>query len=491
MSPWSKIRSTKKRAKVYKLFIGGKWIESSNRKTFDVRNPATGELVARVQKATPDDALKAIESAHKTKSVIAGMPAIHRIELLEKIHELVLRYKKDLVDVIVQEAGKPVAYAEGEVKATFERLHCAAEEAKAFQGEFIPGEIAPDTVKKFAIVSRKPRGIVLAISSFNYPLYISVAKIAPAIASGNSVVLKAASDDPICTLMFARLAELAGVPRGVFNVVTGSSSEIGDLMVSDKRVSMISFTGSTYVGKHIADIAGMKRLHLELGGKCPAIVLEDADLNLAVKECLTGTLKFSGQRCDAVSRIIVTKGIVNDFVERILQEIKKWRVGDPRNRKTKVGPLINQKAIEKVDVLVNDALEKGAKLLLGGKKRDLYYYPTVLDNVNQNMRIAWEETFGPVVTIIRVKDEKEALKIANQSNFGLDACVFTKDVNKAVEIARKLEDGSVTINAHPSHGLGNFPFGGDKDSGIGREGLNYSIDEMTKLHTIVFTGIKK
>jgi acyl-CoA reductase-like NAD-dependent aldehyde dehydrogenase len=491
MNPWNAVRSTRKGAKVYKLFIGGKWVDSSNRKTFDVSNPATGKLVARVQKATPDDALDAIESAYKTKNLISEMPAVERIELLEKIHELVMKYKRDIVDIIVQEAGKPVVYAEGEVKATYERLHCAAEEAKTFQGEYIPGEIAPDTINKFAIVSRKPRGVVLAISSFNYPLYISVTKIAPAIASGNSVILKAASDDPICTLMFARLAELAGVPRGVFNVVTGSSSEIGDIMVSDSRVNMISFTGSTYVGKHIAGIAGMKRLHLELGGKCPAIVLEDADLELAVKECLAGTLKFSGQRCDAVSRIIVADKIANDFVERTLEEIKKWKVGDPRDRKTKVGPLINQGAVEKVEVLVNDAVEKGAKLLLGGKKKDLYYYPTVLDNVNQSMRIAWEETFGPVATVIRVKDENEALEIANQSNYGLDACVFTRSVDKAVRIARKLEDGAVTINAHPSHGLGNFPFGGDKDSGIGREGLNHSIDEMTKLHTIVFTKVRE
>ncbi len=491
MGPWSEIRFTKDGKRVYKLFIGGKWVKSSNNKTFDVKNPATDKLVARVQKATPDDALRAIESAHKTKSLISEMPAVQRIELLEKIHELVLKYKKDLVDMIVQEAGKPVVYAEGEVKATAERLHFAAEEAKTFQGEYIPGDITPDTVKKFAIVSRKPRGVVLAISSFNYPLYISIAKVAPAIASGNSVVLKSASDDPICTLMFARLAELAGMPKGVFNVVAGSSSEIGDLMVSDKRVNMISFTGSTYVGKHIADIAGMKRLHLELGGKGPAIVLEDADLDLVVKECLTGALKFSGQRCDAISRVIIVDRVANDFVEIILKGIKRWKIGSPRNRKTKIGPLINKKAIEKVEVLVKEAVEKGAKILYGGKKKGLYYYPTVLDNVNQNMRIAWEETFGPVVTIIRVKDEKEALKVANQSNYGLDACVFTRDIEKAISIARNLEDGSVTINAHPSHGLGNFPFGGDKDSGIGREGLNYSIDEMTKLHTIVFTKIRK
>lgn len=490
MNPWGAIKYTKNGASAYKLFIGGRWVESSSHKTFDVRNPATGKLIARAQKATPDDALKAIESAHKAKPIISEMPAVERIGLLERIHELVIKHRKDLVNMIVQEAGKPVSVAEGEVKATYERLKFAAEEAKAFQGEYIPGDIVPDTINKFAIVTRKPRGLVLAISCFNYPLYISVAKIAPAIASGNSVVLKSASDDPLSSLMFARLADLAGMPKGVFNVVTGSSSEIGDIMVTDRRVKMISFTGSSSVGKHIADIAGMKRLHLELGGKGPGIVLDDADVDLAVKECLSGALKYSGQRCDALSRIIVTDGIAKSFVKKALVEIKKWRMGDPRNKSTKIGPLINTGAVEKVEILVNDALEKGAKVLAGGKRNGLYYHPTILDNVTQSMRIAWEETFGPVVTIIRVNDEKEALKVANQSNFGLDASIFTRDVNKAVRIARKLEDGSVTINAHPSHGLGNFPFGGDKDSGIGREGLNYSIDEMTKLHTIVFTRVR-
>jgi acyl-CoA reductase-like NAD-dependent aldehyde dehydrogenase len=490
MNPWGAIRYTKDRATAYKLFIGGKWVESSSKKTFDVTNPADNKLVGRVQRASPDDAIKAIDSAYKAKSIISEMPVVERIDLLKRVHDQVVKHKNDLVDMIVKEAGKPVSVAEGEVKATYERLKFACEEAKAFRGEYIPGDIVPDTVNKFAIVEKKPRGVVLAISCFNYPLYISVAKIAPAIVSGNAVVLKSSSDDPICSLMFARLADLAGIPKGVLNVVTGSSSEIGDIMVKDWRVNMISFTGSCAVGKHIADIAGMKRLHLELGGKCPAIVLDDADLDLTVKEVLSGSLKFSGQRCDSISRVLVTEGIAKHFIKKALKEIKKWKMGDPKQKSTKIGPLINKWALEKVELLVDDAVEKGAKLLIGGKKKGSYYYPTILDHVNENMRIAWEETFGPVVTIMRVKDDKEALRLANKSKFGLDACVFTKDVNKAVKIARQLEDGAVTINAHPSHGLGNFPFGGDKESGIGREGLNYSIDEMTKLHTIVFTKVR-
>jgi len=486
MDIWSAIKSGQN---TYKLFIDGKWVTSSSKKTFDVRNPHDNSLVGRVQSATKSDASMAVEAAYRAKDVIAGMDAIERIEILEKIHSLVLKHQKDMINIIVKEAGKPFETARGEVNATAERLHLATEEAKYLEGAYIPGDLVQGTSRRFAIVSRKPLGVVLAITPFNYPLFISIAKIAPAIAAGNAVVSKAASDDPICLLMFARLAELAGMPKGALNVLTGSSGEIGDYLVTHPKVSMISFTGSSDAGKHIAGIAGMKRLHLELGGKGPALVLEDADLDLAVKECVSGALKFSGQRCDAISRILVVEKIADDFVKMVVNEAKKWNIGNPKEAGTKVGPMINENAIKKVEELVEDAKKKGAKLLLGGKRKGkgLYYEPTVLDGVTTEMRIAWEETFGPVATIVRVRDMEEAIRIANQSIFGLDASVFTRDVDKAVAIAKKLDDGSVTINGAPAHGVGIFPFGGDKDSGMGREGIGYSIDEMTKLHTIVFS----
>jgi acyl-CoA reductase-like NAD-dependent aldehyde dehydrogenase len=286
--------------------------------------------------------------------------------------------------------------------------------------------------------------------------------------------------------MFTRIAEMAGLPKGSLNVITGGGGEIGDLLSSHPKIDMISFTGSTSVGKHIALISGMKQLHLELGGKSPAIVLEDANLETAVKECAAGALKFSGQRCDALSRILVVDGLADRFVAAMLNEVKGWKVGNPKEPDTKIGPLINEAGMQKVEALVKDAVSKGAKLLTGGKRNGLFYEPTVLDHVTKDMRIAWEETFGPVVCIMRVKDMEESLKIANSSSFGLDASVFTQDIDRAVYLARNIESGTVTINGAPAHGVGNFPFGGDKDSGIGREGLNYSIDEMTKIHTIVF-----
>ena len=491
MKIWHPIRfpSANDGSTIYKMLIDGKWVESSSRETFEVMNPYSGRLVGRVQKASSEDANRAVEAAWKARPLIAGMDAFDRTELLRKMADTVKEHKDKLIDTLIQEAGKPHHFAEGEVGATIQRLQLAAEEIRTLEGKLIPGNLVPKTANRFAVVSRKPLGVVLAISPFNYPLFISISKIAPALASGNAVVCKAASDDPITLLMFARLAELAGVPRGTLNVITGGGSQVGDLLVSHPRVGMISFTGSTSVGQHIAKVAGMKRLHLELGGKGPAIVLEDADLGLAVKECAAGALKFSGQRCDALSRILIVSRIANRFLKETVKEVRKtYKMGDPKDHKTMIGPMINQDALEKVDVLVRDAVEKGAKVVMGGKRGEgLFYHPTILDRVTPDMRIAWEETFGPVVTIMRVKDEKQAIELANRSEYGLDASVFTKDVDRAVKIARSLEDGSVTINGAPAHGVGNFPFGGDKASGMGREGIEYSIDEMTKLHTIVFS----
>ncbi len=488
MGVFSKTYTVRKGVKVYKLFIDGRWTEASNRATFDVRNPATGRVIARVQKAPKEDAERAIKSAWKARSSMAEMPMIKRVELLEKLSSLVEKHSKELVDTIVAEAGKPLSVAQGEVKASVERLKLAVEEVKAMRGEYIPGDLTPDTIGKFGIVKRKPQGVVLAIGPFNYPLFIPVSKIAPALASGNSVVFKAASDDPICMIMFARLVELSGFPKGSFNILTGSGSEIGDFIVSHPMVSMISFTGSSTAGKRIASIAGMKRLHLELGGKCPGIVFDDADLEVAVKECAKGSLKFQGQRCDALSRIIVQEGIYDEFVRRITKEAKRWKMGDPRKKDTMIGPLINEKAADRVESFIEDAVKKGAKLKTGGKRKGLYIEPTVLADVNSSMRISCEETFGPVVAIMKFRTFDEAIRIANSSNYGLDESVFTRDVNKAVKAAELIEAGTVTINAAPSHGLGNFPFGGDKDSGMGREGMNYSVEEMTKLHTIVFSN---
>jgi acyl-CoA reductase-like NAD-dependent aldehyde dehydrogenase len=477
------IRSVKNDQIVYKMLINGQWIEASN--TFEIKSPADDSLIARVQKANQTEAEQAVLAAFNAKPKIANMDACDRAKLLDKMGDLLDQFRNEFISIIMKESGKTLKQAQGEVQSSIDRLHLAADEAKEIRGEIIKGDVAADK-KSMGMATRQAVGVLLAITPFNYPLFTGVAKIAPGIAAGNSIVVKPASDDPICALMFGKIMQEAGVPDGVVNVITGSGSDIGDYLCSNPKIDVISFTGSSAAGKHIAGIAGMKKLHLELGGKAPAIVLEDCDFNLAVKECVTGSLKFSGQRCDAISRVLVVEQIADNFVKAILEEIKNWKFGDPRNSDTMVGPLINERAAKKVEDLVNDAVSKGAKLLCGGKRYALgYYEPTVLDNVNRNMRIAWEETFGPVVTIIRVRDYDEALSLANESEFALDACIFTKDIDKAFDAAQRIEAGSVHINSHPMHGLGIFPFGGDESSGMGREGIKYSIEDMTRVHSIV------
>ena len=284
--------------------------------------------------------------------------------------------------------------------------------------------------------------------------------------------------------MFARLLEVAGIPATTLNVITGRG-KIGEYLASSDKISMLTFTGSTEVGKTLARVAGLKRLHMELGGKGCSIVLKDADLNLAVTETVKGCLSYTGQRCDAVSRVFVQQEIADEFVKRVLKEVESYKMGDPRDSSVKLGPLIDHTAVERVHELVTDATSKGAKLLTGGKHEGNYYQPTVLDQVPLDAKVMWDETFGPVIPIAHIKDADEAIQLANKSRYGLDSCVFTQDINLARKVAKRLEEGEVTINAAPRHGVGYYPFGGNKDSGMGREGIGYSIEEMTRLKTIV------
>ncbi|MGQ4834167.1 MAG: aldehyde dehydrogenase family protein [Candidatus Asgardarchaeia archaeon] len=469
---------------VFKMFIDGKWTFSETGEYINVKFPYTNEIVSRVPKASINDLEKAIQSANNHKQDIRDVPAIERIEIFQYAKDLLEKTKDLFETVLVWEAGKPISNAKGEIHATSQRLQLTMEEARKIFGEYIPGDWSEGTMQKIAIVLREPLGVVLAISPFNYPLFISSSKIIPALLAGNAVVVKPASADPTAVLLFARLLEKVGLPKGSLNVVTTSGSNAAHLVKHDK-IDMITFTGSTETGLWISQNSGVKKRHLELGGKGAAIVLEDADLKLAVKEVVKGAIKFSGQRCDAISRVLVVESIAEEFVKRFVDEVKKWKYGDPRDPSVELGPLIDSSAANRVYSLIQDAIEKGAKLLYGGKRDGNIIEPTVLDEVPLTARIAWEETFGPVVTIIRVKDIDEAIEVANKSDYGLDSSVFTNNLYNAWKVAKKLHDGEITINSHPVHGVGYFPFGGVKKSGLGREGIGYSIDEMTRLKTIV------
>lgn len=470
----------------FRILINGCWQCLVSGSKFEIHNPATGELIGAVPDCSEDDVKNAIQAA-KTGSNLMILDEIKRLEVMEKARVLVLEHADFLANMITLESGKPITISMSEVKATAERLRLTMEEVRGLYGEYLPGEWVEDTKKKFAIVVKKPIGVVAAISTFNYPLFIAASKIIPAILACNSVIAKPSSDTPLSLIFFVRILEKAGMPAGTINIVTGKGGVIGEALVKSPDVDAVSFTGSTKVGEKIALMAGIKKLHLELGGKASAIVLEDADLDNAVSQICRGTFRNSGQRCDAVSRVLVHEKVKDEFVRKVLEETKKYNTGDPADPKTQLGTVINKKAVERIDAQVKDAVKMGAKVLSGGTYKGLFYEATVLDLVTPDMVIAREEIFGPVMPIMTVKDHKEALRISNDSEYGLDSCIFTENFDLAMNLSHDLEDGSVTINAAPAHGVGHFPFGGNKKSGLGREGIKYSIDELTRLHTIIFT----
>ena len=468
------------------LFVDGSWRPAAAGETFEVTSPIDGSTIARAARSDRSDVEAAIAAARGARSTIAEMPAAERLAVCERAAEILEDHLDAFVDAIVADLGKTPEQARSEAKTTATRLGLVREEVRKIFGEYLPGDWMAETAGKSAVVMREPVGTVAAVGPFNYPLFLAASKIIPALAAGNSVVAKAPSDDPLPLLMFVRVLDEAGLPPGALNLITGPGGEIGDLLASHPDISMLSFTGSTSVGRRMAAEAGPKPLHLELGGNAAAIVLADADLETAVERSVTGAFKNAGQRCDAVSRVLVEEAVYERYLELAVKEAERWTVGDPRREGVETGPLVKAGAAEWVSQLVGDAVGKGAELLLGGESHEAYHQPTVLGGVPLEADIVWEETFGPVLTVLPVADLDAALEVANRSRYGLDSCVFTSSLEKAWRAARGLEVGQVTVNDAPAHGVGHFPFGGRKpDSGIGREGLGYSIDECTVLKTVV------
>jgi acyl-CoA reductase-like NAD-dependent aldehyde dehydrogenase len=468
------------------LLIDGTGQSASTGDTFEVVSPIDGSVIAHAQKGGVEDVERAIASAKEARSAIRDMPAAERIAICEDAAGIMRQHADAFADVVTVDLGKTTKAARSETDTTIQRLQLVREEVRKIFGEYLPGDWMPGTVGKRGIVLREPVGTVAAIGPFNYPLFIPAAKIIPAIAGGNSVVAKAPSDDPLPLLMFARVLEEAGLPPGALNVVTGPGGELGDALATSDDVGMVSFTGSTRAGKALARAAGPKPIHLELGGNAAAVVLADADLDATVPQTVSGALKGSGQRCSAVSRVLVVDELYDEYVAAALEQARDWVVGDPRADGVDIGPLVHDRAADNVEALVADAVEKGAELAHGGGRDGTYHEPTVLVDVPRTADIVWEETFGPVLTVVRVADEAEAIEVANGSRYGLDSAVFTRDLDAAWRVASALEVGMVAVNAAPSHGVGHFPFGGrTPDSGVGREGLGYSIDESSALKTVV------
>ncbi len=467
----------------FKMYIDGQWIGNNSK---PVKDPDNNSALCQVSVADLEQVDRALESAREKKEVMKNLSGDEKIAILERAADLLKASRELFVNALVKNVGKPLKEAEGEIDATIERLRRVKSDSQRIQGDFIPGEWAKPNRGRIAIIVREPVGVVLAIAPFNMPLFISYTKIIPALLAGNTVILRPPSLVPIAPIMMGKILEEAGLPGGALNIIP-TSTDVASYLATRDEVDMITFTGSTEVGLKLTKISGIKRIHLELGGKAAALVLQDCgDVKSAAQNIVTGSTKFSGQRCDAISRVLVHESLEEGLTREILSIVKKLRPGDLSAKETDIGPLIDSKAVARVDSLVKDAVEKGAKLLLGGKSRGNYYEPTVLANVPLSARIMWEETFGPVIPIHSFKKEDEAVEIINSSEYGLDNAIFTDDIRTAWRLGKKLESGEISINCFPSHGIGFFPFGGVKKSGLGREGISYSIDEFTNLKTMVY-----
>lgn len=445
-----------------------------------VYSVAGEEAIGSFSLMSQEEVNQAITEASESQQGWAETEVYKRADILHKWADRLLEQQEKIGTMIYKEVGKNKASAMKEVKRTADLIRYTAEEGCRIHGDMLRGDsFRGGSSNKIALADREPLGVVLAISPFNYPVNLAASKIAPALISGNSVVFKPASQGALSgRLMVDALLETE-IPEGIVQLVTGKGSEIGDFIVTHPEISMITFTGSTEVGQSISEKAKMIPVVLELGGKDPAIVLDDADLDLAADQIVSGAYSYSGQRCTAIKRVLVANSVADQLSEKIKQKVEGLTVGNPEDDAA-VTPLIDDKAADFVQGLIDNALEKGATLVTGNKREGNLIYPTLIDDVTSAMDIAWEEPFGPVLPIIRITDEKDFVSLANESQYGLQASIFTADVQKAMDIGGKLHVGSVQLNAKTERGPDHFPFIGAKNSGLGAQGIRRSIESMTR-----------
>jgi succinate-semialdehyde dehydrogenase/glutarate-semialdehyde dehydrogenase len=473
----------------HECFIGGTWCAADAGGTIDVKNPANGTKLGTVPNAGAAETRRAIAAAAGASPAWASRTAKERAAVLRRWFELILQHQTDLATLMTAEQGKPLAESQGEISYAASFIEWFAEEAKRLYGDIIPGHQADKRI----LVLRQPVGVVAAITPWNFPAAMITRKAGPALAAGCTMVLKPATQTPLSALALAELGERAGIPAGVFNVLTGSAAAIGGEMTSNPTVRKLTFTGSTQIGKQLmAQCAGtMKKLSLELGGNAPFIVFDDADLDAAVAGAIASKYRNTGQTCVCANRLLVQAGVYDKFAQKLKEAVSKLRVGDGLSGPTDQGPLIDEKAVAKVEEHIADAVANGATLLLGGKRHELggtFFQPTILTGVTSTMMMAREETFGPVAPLFKFATEGEAIAMANATEFGLAAYLYTRDLARSWRVSEALEYGIVGLNT----GIISTevaPFGGVKESGVGREGSKYGILDYTEMKYICVGGI--
>ncbi len=470
-------------------YIDGKWVDADDGPSVDVDNPATGEILGTVPKMGADETQRAIAAAERAWPRWRAKTAKERAGVLRKWHDLMVENQDDLAVLMTAEQGKPLAESKGEVVYAASFIEWFAEEGKRVYGDTIPQHQADKRI----IVVKESVGVCATITPWNFPSAMVTRKVGPALAAGCTVVSKPASQTPYSALALAELAERAGVPEGVFNVITGAASEIGGEMTSNPVVRKLSFTGSTKIGKLLmVQCAGtVKKISLELGGNAPFIVFDDADLDAAIDGAIASKYRNTGQTCVCANRLLVQDAVYDAFTEKLVAAAGALRVGDGLKGETEQGPLIDMAAVAKVEEHISDAVSKGARLVAGGKRHELggqFFEPTVLADVTPEMIIAREETFGPVAPIFRFETEEQAVAMANDTEFGLAAYFYSRDIGRIWRVAEGVEYGMVGINT----GIISTevaPFGGMKESGIGREGSHYGIDEYLEVKYLCMGGI--
>jgi vanillin dehydrogenase len=466
----------------YKLFIDGQWTNSLRNMLADDVNPATGKVFARTQQAGAEEVDRAIEAAHRAGQSWGKTLVSEREVLLLRTADVILRRTGEIRDILIEECGSVFSKALWEIDYVVDALRAAAGDARHVMGDTMPTTMPG----QLSITVRKPLGVIAGIAPFNSPFLLSMKKIVAALATGNTFVLKPSEETPISGALIADLFEEAGLPAGVLNVVPGIPAEVGDRLIADPRVKMITFTGSTRTGRHLASEAGkhLKKLTLEMGGKSPLIVLKDADIDYAVDAAAFGIFLHQGQVCMANSKVIIEAPLFDAFAEKFKAKTATIKVGDPRDPETVIGPLIRARQCGFIDGQLKDATGKGAIVVTGGTHQGQFYQPTVLTGVTPEMRIYHEESFGPVVSLIKAEDSEEALRIANDTEYGLAAAVITNDLQKAMDLSLRLESGMVHVNDTTVSDEPHVPFGGVKNSGFGREGGRHSLEELTEVKWI-------
>lgn len=467
----------------YRLPVAGEMVESD--RVDEVRNPYDGRVVGRVPLATTEQregaTVAAVEAYH---AEMQRMPRHRRAEILVAIADGIGKRRDELAGSIVRESGKPIQYARGEVHRAVQTFTIAAEEAKRLGGQVVPVDIEPRGEGYTSLYYRFPIGPILGITPFNFPLNLIAHKLAPAIASGNTLVLKPPQQAPITSLKLAEICYDAGLPPKAFSVLH-STVEVAEPMVKDERFRMLSFTGSARVGWHLKSIAGKKRVVLELGGNAGAIIHSDADLDWAVERAAIGGYAYAGQTCISVQRVLVHRPVYEEVRDRLVERTAALKVGDPMDDDTVIGPLIEEKHADRVMSWIAEAEAGGARILCGNRRDGAMVWPTVMTQTEPEMKVECDEVFGPVITLRPYDDFKAAVKFVDESAYGLQAGVFTHDLRNVHYAYLNLEVGGVIVNDYPTLRIDNFPYGGVKDSGLGREGVLYSIQEMTEIRALV------